>query len=414
MATTTLFKNGLIFDGQDPELIADRFVLVENGRIAAIGKEKPDTKDAIEIDLAGKVIMPGLIDCHFHAYACKVDLAELESLPTSYLAQRGRVLMENALQRGFTTVRDAGGADYGLWRSIEEGVFDGPRLFFSGRAFSQTGGHVDARPQHVEPCGCVQAGSLGAVVDGVDGLRKAIRETLRQGAHQIKIMVSGGIASPTDPIWMLQYADEEIAAAVDEAGRRRSYVMAHAYTAETIRRAVDLGVRSIEHGNLIDREAAKRVAANSAYVVPTLVTYDAIGRFGKDSGAPQSTLDKLVEVREHGKSAVEICKDAGVALGLGTDLLGDMHVHQLDELRIRGEIQSPFEVLHSATAINAEIVQKPGELGCISEGAHADLLIIDGNPLEDLSLLYGAPGGVRDIYKGGVRVGPIREGVSSE
>lgn len=403
---STLFTNGLIFDGHSPELIADRFVLVDGDRIASISREHPDARDARVVDLGGKVLMPGLIDCHFHAYACKVDLTELEALPVSYLAQRSRKLLEDALQRGFTTVRDAGGADYGLWRSIEEGVFSGPRLFYSGRAFSQTGGHVDSRPQHVEPCGCLQVGNLGIVVDGVDDLRKAVRETLRQGAHQIKIMVSGGIASPTDPIWMLQYADDEIAVAVDEANRRRSYVMAHAYTAETIARAVSLGVRSIEHANLIDRDAADKVSAYGAFVVPTLVTYEAIGRFGKEAGAPQSTLDKLVEVREYGQRAVETCRDAGVSLGLGTDLLGDMHAYQLDELRIRGEIQSPFEVLHSATAVNAAIVQRPNELGCVQEDAYADLLVVDGNPLEDLSLLYSNAGAVTDIYKGGQRMGP--------
>ncbi len=401
-----LFANGLIFDGHSPDLIADRFVLVDGERITSIGRERPETRGARIIDLGGKVLMPGLIDCHFHAYACKVDLSELETLPISYLAQRGRSLMEDALQRGFTTVRDAGGADYGLWRAVEEGIFVGPRLFYAGRAFSQTGGHVDSRPQHVEPCGCLQVGNLGMVVDGVDDLRKAVRETLRQGAHQIKIMVSGGIASPTDPVWMLQYANDEIAVAVDEASRRRRYVMAHAYTAETISRAVSLGVRSIEHANLIDRDAADKVCEHDAFVVPTLVTYEAVGRYGKGAGVPQTTLDKLVEVREHGQRAVEICRSAGVSLGLGTDLLGDMHAHQLDELRIRGEIQSPFEVLHSATAVNAEIVQRPAELGCIREHAYADFLVVDGNPLEDLSLLYSNDGAVTDIYKGGRRVGP--------
>lgn len=404
MAGATLLSNGLIFDGHSPDLIADKYLLIESDRISSITAERPDV-EAREIDLAGKVIMPGLIDCHFHAYACKVNLSELESLPISYVAQRGRQLMENALKRGFTTVRDAGGADYGLWRSIEEGVFDGPRLFYSGRAFSQTGGHVDTRPPHVEPCSCVQAGNLGEVVDGVDALRKAVRENLRQGAHQIKIMVSGGISSPTDPVWMLQFSDEEIAAAVDEASRRRTYVMAHAYTAETIARAVKLGVRSIEHANLIDKPAAESVAKAGAYVVPTLVTYDAISRFGKEAGAPQTTLDKLKDVHQRGMEAVEICRAAGVPLGLGTDLLGDMHVHQRDELRIRGEVESPFDVLHSATAINAQIIQMPDELGCIKVGAYADLLVVDGNPLEDLSVLYEKDDGLAYIFKAGRMMG---------
>lgn len=400
MNNATLLSNGLIFDGHSPDLIADKYLLIEGNRISSISSERPDV-EAREIDIAGKVIMPGLIDCHFHAYACKVDFSELETLPMSYVAQRGRQLMENALQRGFTTVRDAGGADYGLWRSIEEGVFAGPRLFYSGRAFSQTGGHSDTRSAHIEPCNCVQAGNLGEVIDGVDALRKAIRETLRQGAHQIKIMVSGGIASPTDPVWMLQYSNEEIAAAVDEATRRRTYVMAHAYTAETITRAVKLGVRTIEHGNLIDKPAAELAAEKGAYVVPTLVTYNAMSRFGKDAGAPKTMLDKLEDVSTKGLEAVEICKNAGVSLGLGTDLLGDLHVHQLDELRIRSEVDSPFEVLRSATAINAEIVQRPGELGCIKEGAYADMLVIDGNPLENLSLLYGRESKMDYIFKNG-------------
>jgi len=399
--SSLLFKNGLIFDGHSPDLLADRYVRVEDGRISSISDVPPGEPADQVVDLAGKVLMPGLIDCHFHAYACEVNFVELESLPATYVAQRGRYLAEGALQRGFTTIRDAGGADYGLWRAIEEGYVNGPRLFYSGRALSQTGGHADVRAQHVEPCNCALFGNLGEIVDGVDALRKVVRESLRQGAHQIKLMVSGGVASPTDPIWMLQFSEEEILAAVDEATRRRSYVMAHAYTGETIARAVRLGVRSIEHANLIDREAAEAVAEHQAYVVPTLVVYEAMSRFGKDAGAPAAMLGKLSDVSQKGLEAVEICKAAGVKLGLGTDLLGELHRHQLQELRIRAEVDSPFEVLHSATAVNAEIVQKPGELGCVREGAFADLLIIDGNPLEDLSLLYEDQKGIEAIIKGG-------------
>lgn len=396
-----LLKNGLIFDGHHPDLIADQFVFIEDDRITAVSDTLPDTTIDQEIDVAGKVIMPGLIDCHFHAYACEVDLSSIETLPASYVAQRGRHFMENALKRGFTTVRDAGGADYGLWRAIEEGYIKGPRLFYAGKAFSQTGGHLDTRAQHVEPCSCGLSGNLGEVVDGVDALRKAVRENLRQGAHHIKLMVSGGVISPTDPIWMLQFSDEEIGAAVDEVSRRRSYVMAHAYTAESISRAVTLGVRSIEHANLIDKVAAKIVSEQNAYVVPTLVVYEAINKFGTAAGVTQTTMDKLLEVRSKGLDAVEICRATGVKIGLGTDLLGEMHIHQLDELKIRSEVDSPFDVLHSATAINAEIVQKPDELGCIRGGAYADILIIDGNPLEDLSLFYDNQKGIEVIIKGG-------------
>lgn len=403
--TSTLFINGLIFDGHSPALIADRHVRVEGDRIAHIGTGKPEARADRTIDLKGKVLMPGLIDAHFHAYAAEANVELLENLPLSYIAQRARPLMENALKRGFTTVRDAGGADYGLWRAIEEGHFDGPRLFYAGRAFSQSGGHGDSRPahvahNHVEPCGCGLRGNLSEVIDGVDNLRKAVREALRQGAHQIKIFVSGGIASPTDPIWMLQYSEDEIRAVVDEATRRRSYVMAHAYTADTIIRGVRCGIRSIEHGNLISAEAAAVVAEHGAFVVPTLVTYSAIERFGKAQGIPQVTLDKLREVKDQGLNAIALCRKAGVNVGFGTDLLGAMHDHQLEEFEIRAEGETPFQILNSATAVNAALVNRPDVLGCVREGAYADLLVIDGNPLENVRLM-ARPERLAMVMKGG-------------
>ena len=396
-----LLKHGLIFDGHQQDIVADKYILIENERIVLISDAEPDYPIDRELDLAGKVVMPGLIDCHFHAYAIDANFHLLETLPQTYVAHCSRGLVENALMRGFTTVRDAGGADYGLWRAIEEGHVRGPRLFYAGRAISQTGGHVDVRPPYLEPCGCVLQGNIGEVVDGVDAVRKFARENLRQGAHHIKLMVSGGISTPADPIEMLQFSDEEISAAVDEAQRRNSYVMAHAYTVESIERSVKLGVRTIEHANLINKETAEVVAEHDVYVVPTLVTYEAINRYGAAAGTPQTTLDKLVEVRDKGLGAVEFCRQAGVKIGLGTDLLGEMHAHQLEELKIRSEVDTPFNVLHSATAINAEIVQRPGKLGCIKEGAYADLLVVDGNPLEDLSLLYDENKGPEMIIKAG-------------
>ena len=245
------------------------------------------------------------------------------------------------------------------------------------------------------------AGNIGIVVDGIDNLRKEVREMLRQGAHHIKVMVSGGISSPSDPVWMLQYAREELEVVVEEARRKRRYVAAHAYTAESILRSVEVGIRTIEHGNLITEAVAKVVAQHEAYVVPTLITYDAFARMGDEGGIPKHILEKLDDVRLKGQEAVEICSRAGVKLGFGTDLLGDMHALQLEELMMRGEVQSPFDVLKSATSINAEIVQQSGNIGCIKPGAFADLLIIDGNPLEDLSLLYRADNAISAIMKNG-------------
>jgi imidazolonepropionase-like amidohydrolase len=398
-----LLSNARIFDGLHPELSAPSHIVLEGDSIAAVGTERPNDAFTRELDLDGRIVMPGLIDAHFHAFATEIDTAKCETLPKSYEAQRARANLEAALSRGFTTVRDVGGSDHGLWLAGEQGIFKSPRLFYCGRAFSQTGGHGDSRPQHVPdaPCGCRPTPALAECLDGVDALRKACREALRQGAHHLKIFMSGGISSPSDPIWSLQFADEEIAAIVDEATRRRTYVAAHAYTADSIRRAVQHGVRSIEHGNLIDAETAALVAEKGAYVVPTLATYHALERHGAAAGAPAHTLEKLAEVKEKGLDAIRLCRKAGVRLGFGTDLLGALHHYQRDEFLLRAEVESPFEILQSATSINAKLLQMEGRLGVIAPGAFADLLVLEGNPLEDIALLATDSDAIVQIWSRG-------------
>ena len=403
----SLFTNGLIFDGRSPDLVADHNVVVEGGLITEISTTASGPFGSI-VDLEGATLMPGLIDAHFHAYAVEVDFLKLQSYPPTYLSQRGGHLLTSSLRRGFTTVRDVGGADYGLWRAVEEGYIEGPRLFFCGRAFSQTGGHGDVRGPGTgadwQPCGCSSRGTLAEVVDGTDALRRVAREALRHGAHHLKIFLSGGISSATDPIGMSQFSEEEISVVVEEAARRRAYVAAHAYGAEAIQRGVSCGVRSIEHGNLIDNVTARMVAAAGAFVVPTLATYDSLGRHGKEAGAPAYLLDKLREVKDKGLEAIEICRAAGVKLGFGTDLLGDLHVYQRDEFRLRSEVETPFQILASATSVNAELLNMSGKLGCIAVGACADLLAVSGNPLEDIGLLYAQSNAITGVWKGGVRV----------
>jgi len=399
-----LFRNALIFDGNAKDLIADHLVGTANGKIVHISRDPWDQIPDRVIDVRGRVLMPGLIDAHYHAYAGENHFRTLEELPLTLLAHRARKYLEASLRRGFTSVRDAGGADYGLWRAIEDGEFKAPRLFFGGKALSQTGGHGDARPAHVgaDPCRCgSMPGVLVQVVDGVESVRLAAREVLRQGAHHIKIMASGGLSSPTDPTWMSQYTEEEIRAIVVEATRWRCYVMAHAYSADTITRAVACGVRSLEHGNFIDPAAARQVAAAGAFVVPTLITYEDLEGNTSELEGPAREMGGLAAFPRRGLEAIEHCTKAGVKLGLGSDLFGDMHGYQAHEFRIRGEVSSPFEVLRSATAVNAELLQREDSLGCVKPNAIADLIVVDGNPLEDLALLWGETSRISLVIKQG-------------
>ncbi|MBN8499658.1 MAG: amidohydrolase family protein [Sphingomonadales bacterium] len=364
---------------------------------------RPEGSFDLELNLGGQTVMPGLIDAHFHAFATEVDTAKCESYPTTYQAHRARQNLEDALLRGFTTVRDVAGGDHGTWLAGEEGLFPSPRLFYCGRAFSQTGGHGDGRASHVEasPCGCAPTGVLSDIVDGVEPLRRASREALRQGAHHLKLFLSGGISTPSDPIDSLQFSDEEIAAVVDEARRRGRYVAAHAYTAASIARAVKLGVRSIEHANLIDTDTAALVAKADAFVVPTLATYEALAHFGSAHGAPTHTLEKLDEVGMRGLEAIQLCRAAGVKIGFGTDLLGPLHIYQRDEFRLRSSVETPFETLVSATSTNASLLGMDGLLGVIAPGAYADFLVINGNPLDDISLLAVESDEITQIWSRG-------------
>lgn len=386
MSQSTKIQDARIWDGHGEGYLQADQVIIEDGRIAAIGNDLPSAD--IVISLGAKALLPGFIDAHFHAYAADVNVPRLEKLPISYLAHHARQSLEASLKRGFTTVRDAGGADWGLWKASEEGLFAGPRIFYAGRALSQTGGHGDPRDASFDPCGCRHKAILSEVVDGVDEARKAARETLRRGAHQIKIFVSGGVSSPTDPIWMPQFSSEEIRAIVDEARSRRSYVMAHAYTADAVIHAVGNGVRSIEHGNLIDEAAAELMAANRAFLVPTLIAYDSLMRRGRDLGLPESAYPKLAEVGAHGLKAIDIARKKGVQIGFGTDLLGPLQDDQLLEFKLRSAIEKPVDTLRSATSVNARLIGQKGQLGTVAVGALADLVAFDGDPLSDLRCVF--------------------------
>ena len=394
MSHDLLIKNALIFDGHSPDL-REGSILIRNGEIAAFDEK---SASGVEVfDAGGRVVSPGFIDCHFHAYGIDLDMMRLESTPRSYVALKGHLRLEAALRRGFTTVRDVAGGDSGLALAIREGLIESPNYYYTGPALSQTGGHGDGRHPVYDMC-C--ADGLGVeVVDGVDPLRIAVRDRLRKGAHAIKIMASGGVVSLTDPIRIPQYSGEEIRAVTEEAGRRGSYVAAHAYSPEAIVHAVTNGVRSIEHANLLDDESAAVMAAHSAVMIPTLVTYQMMAEKGAEIGMVEIALKKNHEVLASGKTAIEIATRHGILVGFGTDLMGDLEYAQLRGLEIQHEVQGTLELMRSITSRNAQVIGNQKH-GSVAVGSFGDLVVLDGNPFEKPSVLWNRSEG-RTVIKSG-------------
>ena len=396
-----LLRGGAVLDMAAGELRAAD-VLVEGDRIAAVGPGLAPPAGARVANISGGTIMPGLIDCHVHV--CADGMVAYPTLFPSLVAARAARLLHETLLRGFTTIRDMGGADAGFRRAVEEGLFPGPRMFVSGRPLSQTGGHGDKRnPADACPACALRAeATMGIVADGVDAVRRAAREEIRRGVDQIKIMASGGISSPADPVDYDQYALDEITAAVDEATRAHRYVAAHAYTPTAIARAVACGVRTIEHGNFLDEDSARRMAEAGAFLVPTLVVYRRVVQHAAEVGISAFHLAKAKEVLATGTRSLEIARRAGVKMALGTDLFRAPKQYQAEELLIRAEALPAAEVLRSATVTGAEVIRMADRLGQVKEGFLADLLVVDGDPLSDLSVLQDQGARFPMILKGGV------------
>jgi imidazolonepropionase-like amidohydrolase len=389
--TGTVLENARVFDGHDA-LPGSRSVLVDGDRIVDVSEGVIDAPGAERIDVGGRTLMPGLIDLHVHAYASDVSAAKINLADAPYRTAHAARMLGHALDCGFTTVRDIGGGDWSLSRAIDDRLIRAPRFFYAGKILSMTGGHGDMREmgesEHVSGyCRCDSMNALCVIADGVDECLKAVREELRRGAHCIKIMGSGGVASPTDPIWMNQYREDEIRAIVDECEERRTYVAAHCHPTSAIRRCVEYGVRCIEHGTLMDAETADFVAEKGAYVVPTLSIGVALKELGPELGFPAVSQEKLNIVFDQTLVGLEHMRRAGIKLGFGTDLLGETYVQQCREFTLRSEVFSPLEILRQATSMSAEILMKEDELGCIRPGAYADLIVVDGDPLADISLL---------------------------
>lgn len=390
--TQVVFENARIFDGFSADCAEGMSVLVEDGMIREISDRPILTEGARRIDVAGKTLMPGLIDCHIHAYFSDLNAKVVDGRDAPYRTAHAIQKLGHALDCGFTTVRDIGGGDFPLAAAVADGLIRGPRFFYAGKVLSMTGGHVDYRTPNEQHhthgyCSCASMNWGGVVVDGVDACIKAAREELRRGAHCIKITASGGVMSPSDPMWMNQFREDEIRAIVNEATERRTYVSAHCHPISSIRRSVEFGVRCIEHATLIDAETAQWVAERGVYVVPTMSVIFVTMEVGAKLGMTADSMSKLKVAADAAIEGLQHMRDAGVKLGYGTDLLGSTYDQQCREFEFRSQVFTPLEMLRQATSMGAEILMQQGKLGCVSPGAHADLIVVDGDPLKDIGLL---------------------------
>lgn len=399
------FKNFKLLEPTFGEVRGGYELLIDGDTVRELSDKPIKAGKADVIDCGGRTLMPGLIDSHVHIMHSEVNFRFLEAMPLTLLAARAGTRLRTTLDRGFTTVRDTGGCDWGIKTAVETGHLVGPRVFIAGQSIGPTGGHSDSRRRtnRGDECLCCNGLSFKSHnVDGDDAVRKAAREVMRQGADHVKIMMSGGVSSPYDPLFSLQFSDGEVKAAVEEAHAFGRYVCAHAYSAEAITRAARLGVRTIEHGNLIDDASAKLMAEKGMYLVANLVAYYALKERARQFGMTGESLEKNDIVLEGGLKSLEICKRNGVPVAYGTDLLGELHWDQSREFVIRREVASPIEIIRSATTVGAEVVRQVGKLGTLKPGAYADLIVIDGNPLDDIAVLGEQGRHLAAIMKGGV------------
>jgi imidazolonepropionase-like amidohydrolase len=397
--TAVIIKNANIFDGVNEKLITGSDVLVEDNLIKKIGKNL-SAKGATIIDAQGKTLIPGLIDVHWHSYYANVPVNIMASGDMSEVAIIGMTGAKETLMRGFTTIRDIGGNPFAVKKFADAGTHPGPRMYISGPPISQTGGHFDFRGKNDVPSNSVdllpywERVGLFALADGVPEVVKRTRENLRMGATQIKIAGGGGVTSLYDPVDVQEYTFEEMKAIVDVAKTWNTYVAAHIFTDAAIQTAIRAGIKSIEHGNLIkDKKTLQMMKDNGVWLSaqPLLNDEDAL-KFDN----PVSTA-KFIEVTDGTAANYKLAKEMGVKIAFGTDMLFDPSAaakqgKMLSKLK---EWFTPYEVLKMATSTNAELVKMCGPrdpyplgpIGVIEEGAYADMLIVDGNPLENIDLV---------------------------
>jgi imidazolonepropionase-like amidohydrolase len=400
--TALVLKNVGVLDTESCEVTRYDNVVLDGGKIVEINAA-PTSEDGKDvIDCGGLTLMPGLIDCHVHINMSSWSTPQNAALHNSLVAARATRILNGMLMRGFTTVRDTGGADKGYVIATDEGTIVGPDLVICGKMLCQTGGHQDVRakwdnqdPEYLR----FQLGSKSHMCDGVPEVRKAVRQEIRAGADYIKIIANGGLAPTGVPINHLAFSEEEIAAIVEEAAIADTYVAAHAYTDKSIERCVRLGVRTIEHCVFVSEETAQMMKEKGCIAVPTMATFETLE--GKSSSMTPEQQERARQARESAYNAMVILKEAGVPMAFGTDLTHiSLHHHQSDEFTYRSRVLPAKDVLQSATINAAKVLRKENELGNVFVGAKANLLLVEGNPAEDVTLL-SKPDNMKLIIKSG-------------
>lgn len=400
-----VFDHARLIDctGADPR--ADMTVVVEEGRIRRIGRSGAFDlpRDAEVIDCQGRTLMPGLTDAHVHLAAITLGDEHADDMPEPVVALRIAAEIEATLQLGFTTVRDAGGLPWGYKEAVRLGLIDGPDLLISGSVLSQTGGHGDGRNRvtYALPGHDSQVRARSFIVDGPDEVRRATREILRRGSDQIKVMANGGAMSPTDLMTTPQFTVAELAAAVYEAKAAGTYVLAHTYTPESMRNCIEAGVRSLEHGNFLDEETAALIKQHGTYLVPTIVTYEEIARYGEAEGVPENQMQKIRQGLAGAYEALAIAHRTGVTIASGSDLLGPMQPLKAREPVLKAKVMGAMGALVATTRTNAELFRLQDEIGTVEEGKRADLIIVDGDPTTDIETIADA-GRIHLVVKQGV------------
>jgi imidazolonepropionase-like amidohydrolase len=390
-----VFRNCTLLDCTGADPAPRSAVVVEGERITHVSKGGEPTlpRDARAIDCDGRTLLAGLTDAHVHAAIIETDFGKMRRESVATVALRIKDVLEQTLQAGFTTVRDAFGIDWGFAQATERGLVRGPRILFTGSCLSQTGGHGDWREPHHQHAPVEAIHGLVAtprICDSPDEMRRAAREMLRTGAHGIKLMAGGGCMSPTDELEHTQFTIEEMAAACTEASTVGKIALAHVYTPQGILNALRAGVRSIEHGNFLDEESAAAIHRAGAFFVPTLTTYTLISARGAAEGIPRKMIEKIDKAKAGGLESLKVAQAAGLDICSGSDVLGSMQPFKALELGLKAQVLGAHGAILSATRTNARLFGLSHEIGTIEVGKRADLIVVHGQPVDDVAVLQDA------------------------